>query len=210
MGNSHSLPAPTAAPDLRTLVQVDHPTLLFHSLHGRGKFMKSIRARYMPRDAGTGRLAPGESAIATEGRVMLKIFLTRGEKGEARRRFASARDALAALCALFNLRDTPNVLPYSRWEESSRFDAASLTRPHVAHSMYDRLNSRPFPSVDEKLWFVYQLLRAVEQAHAAGVRHGDIKVENVLVTTFGWVFLADFALFKPTFLAEDSPADFGF
>lgn len=30
--------------------------------------------------------------------------------------------------------------------------------------------------------------------------HGDIKSENVLVTSGNWVLLTDFAPFKPTFL----------
>ena len=209
MGNTHTLPVPASA-DLRQLVQVDHPSLLFQAQLGKGKFAKAVRAKYMPRDAGTGRLAPGESSISVEGRVLLKVFLARGEKGEWRRRLAAARDVLATLCATFNLRDQPNILVYQRWEESNRFDAAYATRQFIAHNLYDRLNSRPFPSIDEKLWFIYQLLRAVGQAHAAGVRHGDIKVENVLVTSWGWLFLTDFATFKPTFLAQDSPADFGF
>jgi phosphoinositide-3-kinase, regulatory subunit 4 len=40
--------------------------------------------------------------------------------------------------------------------------------------------------------------------------HGDIKTENVLVTNFNWVCLADFAPFKPAYLPDDNPADFTF
>lgn len=61
------------------------------------------------------------------------------------------------------------------------------------------------------------------------VYHGDIKTENVLVTSWNWVFLVDFASYKPTYLPEvgdfedvsdfvlrpylalkDDPADFSF
>ena len=44
----------------------------------------------------------------------------------------------------------------------------------------------------------------------AQVCHGDIKSENVLVTSWNWVFLADFASFKPTFMSCDNPEDFNF
>ncbi len=41
--------------------------------------------------------------------------------------------------------------------------------------------------------------------------HGDIKSENVLVTSWSWLYLADFsASFKPAFLPEDNPADFSY
>lgn len=41
--------------------------------------------------------------------------------------------------------------------------------------------------------------------------HGDIKTENVLVTSWNWLYLSDYSSsFKPTFLPEDNPADFSF
>ena len=41
--------------------------------------------------------------------------------------------------------------------------------------------------------------------------HGDIKTENVLVTSWNWLYLTDFSSsFKKTYLPEDNPADFSF
>lgn len=40
--------------------------------------------------------------------------------------------------------------------------------------------------------------------------HGDIKLENILVTSWLWLLLTDFASFKPAFLPEDNPADFSY
>jgi len=34
------------------------------------------------------------------------------------------------------------------------------------------------------------------------VCHGDIKSENVMVTSWNWVLITDFASFKPTYLPE--------
>lgn len=42
------------------------------------------------------------------------------------------------------------------------------------------------------------------------VSHGDIKSENVVVTSSNHAFLCDFASFKPTYLPEDDPADFSY
>ena len=41
--------------------------------------------------------------------------------------------------------------------------------------------------------------------------HGDIKSENILVTSWNWLFLTDFSSsFKKTYLPEDNPADFSY
>ncbi|RUP49351.1 LOW QUALITY PROTEIN: hypothetical protein BC936DRAFT_142738 [Jimgerdemannia flammicorona] len=42
------------------------------------------------------------------------------------------------------------------------------------------------------------------------VYHGDIKTENIQVTSWNWAYVTDFASFKPTYLPEDNPADFSF
>lgn len=59
-------------------------------------------------------------------------------------------------------------------------------------------------------WIAFQLLTALAQAHGAGVCHGDVKCENLLLTSWGWLFLADWAPYKPTYLPADNPADFSF
>jgi phosphoinositide-3-kinase regulatory subunit 4 len=35
--------------------------------------------------------------------------------------------------------------------------------------LYDRISTRPFLALSEKKWIVFQLLKAVAQAHALGV-----------------------------------------
>jgi hypothetical protein len=55
-------------------------------------------------------------------------------------------------------------------------------------------------------WLAFQLLAALAQCHERGVCHGDLKCENVLVTSWDWLFLADFATHKPTYLPADNPA----
>lgn len=77
---------------------------------------------------------------------------------------------------------------------------AYLLRQHLLGTLSDRLSTRPFLTDTEKRWLVYLLLRAAAQCHGKGVCHGDIKSENVLVTSGNWLLLTDFAPFKPTLL----------
>lgn len=34
------------------------------------------------------------------------------------------------------------------------------------------------------------------------------QLENILITSWNWILLSDFASFKPTYLPEDNPADY--
>ena len=52
--------------------------------------------------------------------------------------------------------------------------------------------------------------KALHGCHTCQVCHGDIKIDNVLLTSWNWVFLADFASFKPTHLPVDNPAAFSY
>ena len=54
------------------------------------------------------------------------------------------------------------------------------------------------------------MLSALSDARARKVSHGDIKSENILVTSWNWIYLTDFASYKPTYLPLDDPADFSF
>ena len=72
-------------------------------------------------------------------------------------------------------------------------------------------STRPFLDDIEKRWLAFQLLCALRDCHARNVYHGDIKTENILVTSWNWLYLSDFSSsFKKTYLPEDNPADFSY
>jgi len=83
-------------------------------------------------------------------------------------------------------------------------------REYVKHSLYDRMSTRPFLTQIEKKWITFQVLCALHQCHKQKICHGDIKLENILITSWNWIMLSDFASFKPTYLPEDNPADYSY
>lgn len=72
------------------------------------------------------------------------------------------------------------------------------------------MSTRPFLQAIEKKWITFQVLCALHQCHKQKICHGDIKLENILITSWNWVLLSDFASFKPTYLPEDNPADYSY
>lgn len=106
--------------------------------------------------------------------------------------------------------------------------AGYIIRQWVASNLYDRIrcvafrfswfhpliipsfSTRPFLSMIEKRWIAFQLLNGLRDARNRKVSHGDIKSENILVTSWNWVYLSDFASYKPTYLPLDDPSDFSF
>jgi phosphoinositide-3-kinase regulatory subunit 4 len=100
--------------------------------------------------------------------------------------------------AKLTVNGAPNVMPFRWFKESPH--AAYLVRQYFHANLLERLSSPPFLSLIEKKWLAFQLLQAVQQCHAVGVCHGDIKAENVMVTSWGWLLLCDFANFKPASL----------
>ena len=75
----------------------------------------------------------------------------------------------------------------------------------------DVFSTRPFLEDIEKKWLSFQLLCALRDCHARNIYHGDIKTENILVTSWNWLYLTDFSSsFKQTYLPEDNPADFSY
>ncbi|CAL9043768.1 unnamed protein product [Musa banksii] len=160
--------------------------LVLVEILGRGRFFKSILCKH------------------DEGLVLVKVYFKRGDPldlKEYERRLAQIRD-------IFQSMQHPHVWPFQFWLETDK--AAYLLRQYFFSNLHDRLSTRPFLSLIEKKWLAFQLLCAVEQGHNKGVCHGDIKCENVLVTSWNWLYLADFASFKPTYIPDDDPSDFSF
>uniref|UniRef100_A0A9J2P287 non-specific serine/threonine protein kinase n=1 Tax=Ascaris lumbricoides TaxID=6252 RepID=A0A9J2P287_ASCLU len=114
----------------------------------------------------------------------------------------------AALVKVFLLHDQSfSIEPY-RDQLTPR--CAILSRPFQKQTLYDRLSTRPFLIEIEKKWIAFQLFKALAQCEAVEVCHGDLKTQNVLVSSSNWVQITDFASFKPATIPSDDPSYFTF
>ncbi|EAQ87872.1 hypothetical protein CHGG_04491 [Chaetomium globosum CBS 148.51] len=180
MGQGFSLATPRAGG-----AGIDVPELadlVYERSVGTGVFMKSVRARHH------------------EGVMLAKVFVKPYLMSLDEYKQAIIRERRV-------LNDVPNALPYQRAIETET--NGYLVRQFLYNSLYDRLSTRPFLEDIEKKWLAFQLLCALRDCHSKGVYHGDIKTENILVTSWNWLYLADFASsFKRVMLPEDNPGDF--
>lgn len=183
MGQGFSLATPSAGS-----AGIDIPQLgdvHYERSIGNARFMKSIRGR------------------TEQGVVLVKVLVkpyTEVKLDKYKERIINERKALA---------DVPNALGFQRIIETET--NGYLVRQHVYSSLYDRMSTRPFLEDIEKKWLAFQLLCALRDCHARDIYHGDIKAQNILVTSWNWLYLTDFSsAFKPVVLPDDNPGDFSY
>ncbi|QRV84883.1 phosphoinositide 3-kinase regulatory subunit 4 [Ceratobasidium sp. AG-Ba] len=143
------------------------------------------------KSVGSARFLKTVRARHRNGPLVIKVFIKPSSDltlRDHKTRLRNHRDKLAGI---------PNVHTYQAFVESDK--AGYVIRQWLASNLYDRIREK---------WFAFQLLCGMRDAHSQGVPHGDIKSENVLVTSYNWVYITDFASSKPTFLPEDDPSDF--
>ncbi|XP_058797917.1 phosphoinositide 3-kinase regulatory subunit 4 isoform X2 [Phymastichus coffea] len=162
----------------------DHSEYKFDASLGSTRFFKVARAK------------------SHEGLIVVKVFAIH----DPTLPLSTHRDKLEEIRS--QLASAVNCLPFQRTVLTEK--AGFIIREYVKYSLYDRISTRPFLSTVEKKWITFQVLYSLHQAHKFGVCHGDIKLENIMITSWNWVLLTDFASFKPTYLPEDNPADFSY
>ncbi|KAK7461133.1 Serine/threonine-protein kinase [Stygiomarasmius scandens] len=158
--------------------------IIYEKSLGSSRFLKTVKCRHR------------------NGYLVIKVFIKPDPGLTLRnylRRIRVDREAL---------QDIANVYHYQSCVETDK--AGYIIRQWIASNLYDRISTRPFLSVIEKKWIVFQLLTGLRDARNRKVSHGDIKSENILVTSWNWVYLSDFASYKPTYLPLDDPSDFSF
>ncbi|ONH67192.1 Serine/threonine-protein kinase VPS15 [Cyberlindnera fabianii] len=184
MGAQLSLMAPTA-PSIAVSAYVD--------------VLEEIQYR---RQIGTSRFLKTVKAYDPDGAVVIKVFIKPNEGMDLGPWYKALQKCKTSLA------DVPSVLPYTKIIETER--AGYLIRQFINTNLYDRISTRPFLEDIEKKWIAFQLLNTLVECHEREVTHGDIKTENILVTSWNWVLLSDFAPFKPVYLPEDNPGSFSF
>lgn len=160
------------------------------------------------RTLGGGRLLKSVQCWSedVEMPVVVKVYLKKDD-GQPMA-LQTYHDKLKLLSEKLSLKNQPNVLMYHRMVETDK--AGYLMRQYCYSNLADRISTRPFFSNLSKKWIAYQILSGLHQIRQAGLAHGDIKAENIVLTGWDWVFLTDLAPYKPVTLPADDPSNFAY
>ena len=139
----------------------------------------------------------------TEGSIVMKILYqhTKADREIEVLDYITIQDFLSE-----KLYELKNVATFKQFVNTEK--AFYLIRQHFQNNLHDRITSRPHLTEIEKQWIVYQLMKGLSNVHELNVYHGDIKTENIMLTSWNWVFLTDFGNYKPVIIEEDSPIEF--
>lgn len=103
----------------------------------------------------------------------------------------------------------PHASPFTRFGETEKF--GYLVRQYFHTNLNERVNTRPFLVDIEKKWITYQLLKYLQKNALNGFAHGDLKCENIMVTSWNWVYVTDHAYpYKPVFLPQENNGTFSY
>ncbi|XP_076800524.1 phosphoinositide 3-kinase regulatory subunit 4-like [Clavelina lepadiformis] len=183
MGNHLAATAPSQIVSVESYL-ADANDYSYDKSLGSTRFMKVARAKYQ------------------EGYTVVKVFVIPDSTVDLESYRAKVESTKT------KLKQASNCIPFQRTVITDR--AALLVRQYVKYNLYDRISTRPFYNNIERRWVAFQLLCALNQISKFNIWHGDIKSENVLITSWNWLLLADFASYKPVYLPDDNPADFNY
>ena len=99
-----------------------------------------------------------------------------------------------------DLKSTPNILPLLKLQEIKDLNVGILVRQYIKYNLNDIQYHMHCVSEIEKKWVCFQLLHGLNQIHSIAKCHGDIKPNNILLTSKLSVFLTDISVYKPAYL----------
>ena len=99
-----------------------------------------------------------------------------------------------------NLESNPNVIPIIKLDQMKEANVGIIIRQFIQYNLKQALYYLTCSSEIEKKWICFQLLQGLNQIHSKLKCHGDIKPENILVTSKFSVFFSDISVYKPVYL----------
>ena len=91
-----------------------------------------------------------------------------------------------------------NIVPTINIKNTER--SCILFRQYIGISLKERMYLMPYLTTIDKIWITFQLLYLFNNLEKMQLFHGDVKPENILLTSNLTVYLADFATYKPAYI----------
>ena len=101
-----------------------------------------------------------------------------------------------------------NIVPTINIKNTER--SGIIYRQYIGISLKERLYLMPYLTNIDKIWITFQLLYLFNNLEKMQIFHGDLKPQNILITSNLSVYLADFATYKPSYIYSNDLGSYTF
>ena len=134
--------------------------------------------------------------------LIIKIFFTINYEENDKKEFNNYIQQLLQYNKIIEDKKILNYTPIIKIEKNEL--AGLIIRQYFGYNLRERMFQMPYLTKIEKLWLIYQLLFSLNELHSNEIIHGDLKMENILLTSYNSLFLTDISPYKPAHLEIDN------
>ena len=134
--------------------------------------------------------------------LIIKVFFTINYEENDKKVFDNCYEKLIKYNQIIEEKKILNYTPIIKIDKNEK--AGLIIRQYFGYNLRDRMYQMPYLTKIEKLWLIYQLLFSLNELHSNEIVHGDLKMENVLLTSYNSLFLTDISPYKPAHLEIDN------
>ena len=138
--------------------------------------------------------------------LLLKIFYKDDYNEKDKKQFEVELEKTKKLQKIFLSDHKLNIVPTINIKNTDR--SGIIYRQYIGISLKERMYLMPYLTNIDKIWITFQLLYLFYNLNKMQIYHGDIKPENILLTSNLSVYLADFATYKPAYIYVNDLASY--
>ena len=186
--------------ELKTVAAIQADPTFGPLVRNVAPFLGSLTGdRQRKKTLGTGTFGKVNLEEYMEGNVATKYFLDIED---------SFCDSVGEIASLKYLQGKPNIVPFlSLLNENANTDPLNFPAIQMGKAVGDLYDNRLFNSWDDIYSACIQVLRGYYSLHSMGIAHRDTKPQNMLLTSYGEVWISDLGKSKYFDAFIPSPQD---
>jgi hypothetical protein len=136
--------------------------------------------------------------------LILKCFMKYDYDEADHKRHNAEIEKYKILQKVISSTDNYNIAPILLIDDDEfNFRIGMIYRQYFQYNLKERIYLLPYFSFIEKIWITFQLLVAVNHINSLDLVHGDLKPQNILLTSNLSLYISDFATYKPAFISME-------